>query len=88
MVGLAPVSALTWPASANFSSMVVAAAAWTNLPKRVPVLAKPQEGTSMRKSSSAAQTRSASRTMFAGIVRSSSQLQGICPIEIYSLLKY
>ena len=38
--------------------MVVAAAAWMNLPKRVPVLAKPQEGTSMRKSSRALSIRS------------------------------
>jgi hypothetical protein len=36
---------------------VQAAAGWENLPKRVPVLAKPQEGISMRKRSRAVQTR-------------------------------
>src|SRR3974390_127614 len=48
IVGHAPVNKWTCPASLNFSSVVVAAAAWTNLPKRVPVFAKPQEGSSMR----------------------------------------
>ena len=52
-MGQAPVSAWTCPASLNFSSTVLAAAAWTNLPKRVPVLANPQEGSSMLKVSSA-----------------------------------
>src|SRR5215475_1875704 len=33
--------------------MVVAAAGWMNLPKRVPVLAKPQEGSSTERWSSA-----------------------------------
>ena len=42
--GVTPVSRFTSAASANFSSMVVAAAACTNLPKRVPVLANPQGG--------------------------------------------
>src|ERR1700677_81447 len=52
-VGHTPVSRCTCPASLNFSSVVVAAAGWINFPKRVPVFAKPQEGTSMRKDSSA-----------------------------------
>src|SRR3977135_2365232 len=52
-VGQTPVSRWTWPASLNFSSVVVAAAGWMNFPKRVPVLAKPQDGSSMRKDSSA-----------------------------------
>jgi hypothetical protein len=46
-VGVTPVSRLTSAASANFSSMVEAAAGCTNLPKRVPVLANPQEGISI-----------------------------------------
>jgi hypothetical protein len=48
-VGVTPVRRLTSAASANFSSMVEAAAACTNLPKRVPVLANPQEGISIWK---------------------------------------
>ncbi len=52
-VGVTPVSRFTSAASANFSSMVVAAAACTNLPKRVPVLANPHEGISIWKESSA-----------------------------------
>ena len=52
-VGQTPVSRCTWPASLNFSSVVVAAAGWINFPNRVPVLAKPQDGSSMRKGSSA-----------------------------------
>ena len=52
-VGVTPVRRLTSAASANFSSMVEAAAACTNLPKRVPVLANPQEGISIWKESSA-----------------------------------
>src|SRR5450631_1472937 len=52
-VGVTPVSRFTSAASANFSSMVVAAAACTNLPKRVPVFANPHEGISMWKLSSA-----------------------------------
>src|SRR5688500_230229 len=55
-VGQMPVSACTWPASLNLSSMVVAAAAWRNFPKRVPVFAKPHEGSSIRKASSAFET--------------------------------
>src|ERR1700691_1746315 len=55
-VGQQPVKRCTWPASLNFSAVVVAAAACWNLPKRVPVLAKPQEGSSMRKPSSAFRT--------------------------------
>src|SRR5580658_5415598 len=55
-VGQQPVKRCTWLASLNFSAVVVAAAACWNLPKRVPVLAKPQEGNSMRKLSSAFQT--------------------------------
>src|SRR5690242_3209985 len=64
MVGLAPVSALTSAASANFSSMVVAAPPCTNLPNRVPVLAKPQEGTSIRKLSRAFPIRSVASALF------------------------
>src|SRR5258708_8112686 len=51
-VGQTPVSRCTWPASLNFSSVVVAAAGWMNFPNRVPVLAKPQDGSSIRKVSS------------------------------------
>ena len=54
-VGQLPVSRLTLPASLNFSAMLVAAAGCTNLPKRVPVLAKPQEGNSILNASSACQ---------------------------------
>src|SRR5579862_8262188 len=53
MVGHTPVSRCTCPASLNFSSVVVAAAGWLNLPNLVPVFAKPQDGSSMRKDSSA-----------------------------------
>src|ERR1700685_388322 len=53
MVGQIPVTACTWPASLNFSSVVTAAAAWMNLPNRVSVFAKPQEGISIRKPSRA-----------------------------------
>src|SRR3954447_24213518 len=52
-VGHEPVKACPCPASLNLSSMVTAAASWTNFPKRVPVLAKPQEGSSILKLSSA-----------------------------------
>src|SRR5579864_2419947 len=52
-VGQTPVNRCTCPASLNFSSVVVAAAGWMNFPKRVPVLAKPQDGNSIRKVSSA-----------------------------------
>src|ERR1700733_12871214 len=57
MVGVEPVSRCTSAASANFSSMVEAAASWINLPKRVPVLAKPHEGISIWKLSSAWKAR-------------------------------
>src|SRR5690606_34627224 len=46
------------PASANLSAVSMAAPGWWNLPKRVPVSAKPQEGSSIRNSSRAAGTRS------------------------------
>src|SRR5258708_1738184 len=52
-VGQTPVKLWMCPASLNFSSVEVAAADCKNLPKRVPVLAKPQEGSSMLKESSA-----------------------------------
>src|SRR5436190_6040005 len=52
-VGQAPVEECTCAASLNFSSIVVAAAAWMNLPKRVPVFAKPQDGSSILSLSSA-----------------------------------
>src|SRR5258708_1332640 len=39
--------------------MVLAAASWMNLPNRVPVFAKPHEGSSIRRLSSAFQTTSA-----------------------------
>src|SRR5215471_14145202 len=48
MVGQTPVTRCTWPASLNFSSVVAAAAGCKNLPKRVPVLANPHDGTSIR----------------------------------------
>ena len=57
-VGQTPVKRCTCPASLNFSSVVVAAAACMNFPNRVPVLAKPQDGSSMRNVSSAAKTLS------------------------------
>src|SRR5271157_1640091 len=53
MLGQQPVTLCTCPASAIFSAVVVAAEAWINFPKRVPVLANPQEGSSMAKPSSA-----------------------------------
>src|SRR5579863_4272374 len=53
IVGQTPVSRCTCPASLNFSSVVVAAAGWLNLPNLVPVFANPQDGSSMRKDSSA-----------------------------------
>src|SRR5437764_2781654 len=52
IVGQTPVRRCTCPASLNFSSVVAAAAGCKNLPKRVPVLANPQEGISIRNSSS------------------------------------
>jgi len=52
-LGQTPVSRCTWPASLSFSWAVDAAAGWRNLPNRVPVLAKPQEGSSIRNFSSA-----------------------------------
>src|SRR5438270_5981350 len=55
-VGQTPVRRCTCPASLNFSSVVVAAAVCMNLPKRVPVFANPQEGSSMRNVSSAEKT--------------------------------
>src|ERR1700722_16304312 len=55
-VGQTPVNRWTWPASLNFSSVVVAAAGWIYFPKRVPVFAKPHEGSSMRKASSASKS--------------------------------
>src|SRR5580692_2277729 len=57
-VGHTPVQQWTCAASLNFSSIVAAAAGWRNLPNRVPVLVKPQEGSSMRKASSALQRES------------------------------
>src|ERR1035438_9344253 len=57
-VGVTPVRRLTSAASANFSSIVEAAAACTNLPKRVPVLANPQEGISILKESRTCAARS------------------------------
>src|SRR5580693_1877772 len=77
-VGQHPVNRCTWPASLNFSAVEVAAEACWNLPKRVPVLAKPQEGNSMRKSSSAFQTFFSRAS--AGIV--------IPPKELRSLIIY
>ena len=59
-VGQMPVRPCTWPASLNFSSMVAAAAGCRNFPNRVPVFAKPQDGTSIRKRSNASNTRSES----------------------------
>src|SRR5436190_4417495 len=55
-VGQAPVEECTCAASLNFSSIVLAAAGWMNLPDRVPVFAKPHEGSSIRRLSSAFQT--------------------------------
>src|ERR1035438_3739515 len=72
-VGQTPVSTCTWPASLNFSSVEVAAAGWMNFPKRVPVLAKPQDGSSMRKDSSASKILSLFR---ASIGRLFSNSQG------------
>ena len=50
-VGVLPVRRLTSAASANFSSIVEAAAGCVNFPNRVPVLAKPHEGISILNSS-------------------------------------
>src|SRR4051794_7584419 len=61
IVGQTPVRRCTCPASLNFSSVVAAAAGCKNLPKRVPVLANPQEGISMRNSSSDGKTVPGSR---------------------------
>ena len=47
MRGAMPVSRCTSDASSTFCSSVVAAAAWRNLPKRVPVFAYPQLGVSI-----------------------------------------
>src|ERR1700722_5302894 len=52
-VGQQPVNACTCPASASFSSVVVAAASWMNFPKRVPVFENPQLGSSIAKRSKA-----------------------------------
>src|SRR5215469_11501067 len=51
MVGHTPVQRCTCAASLNFSAIVEAAAGCRNLPKRVPVLAKPHEGNSTWKRS-------------------------------------
>src|SRR5947209_20536944 len=64
-----PVSECTRLASLNFSSIVVAAAGWMNLPKRVPVFAKPQDGISVRKRSSV-RIRTSSKLAFIGVVGS------------------
>src|SRR4051812_39148010 len=66
IVGQTPVARCTCPASLNFSSVVAAAAGCKNLPKRVPVLAKPQEGIAMRNSSSARNTVPESRALMPG----------------------
>src|SRR5437588_11150386 len=68
-VGQQPVNRCTWPASLNFSSVEVAAAACWNLPKRVPVLAKPQEGSSMQKPSRALKILSSSEAGMADLLR-------------------
>src|SRR5579871_150322 len=60
IVGLAPVRTFTCDASENFSSIVVAAPACTNFPNLVPVLAKPHDGSSIRKPSRALQIFSVS----------------------------
>ena len=49
--------------------MVVAAAAWRNLPNRVPVLAKPHDGSSMRNRSSDSATRVEARVSTAARYR-------------------
>src|SRR5436309_14301566 len=67
IVGQTPVTRCTCPASLNFSSVVEAAAACKNLPKRVPVLANPQEGISIWKRFSAAATRSDGVVLFTAI---------------------
>src|SRR5436305_10863851 len=63
IVGQTPVTRCTCPASLNFSSVVAAAAGCKNLPKRVPVLANPQDGISMRNSSSDRKTVSEPRAL-------------------------
>src|ERR1700722_8029497 len=88
-VGLAPVNAFTSAASANFSSIVVAAPPCTNFPNRVPVLEKPHDGTSIRNPSSALHTLFALRSAAPApsiAIAPSSQHQNV-QIEIYSLLK-
>ena len=77
-------------ASLNFSSIVVAAAACTNFPNRVPVFANPHEGTSIRKPSSASHTRLRIPFGCPSTVdphRSILPLVQVLQTEIYSLLK-
>src|SRR5580692_5257659 len=62
-LGQQPVIRCTAPASAIFSAVVVAAAGWMNFPNLVPVLAKPQDGNSMVKASSAAPAWSVCRVV-------------------------
>ena len=59
-VGQQPVTRWTSPASASLSFRSMAAASWKNLPNRVPVSAKPQEGVSIAKFSSAVTARRSS----------------------------
>src|SRR5262245_2787154 len=70
-VGQEPVRRWTKPASATFSSVVTAAAGCTYFPKRVPVLANPHDGNSIRKASSAAETRSVTASPEEGIGQTS-----------------
>src|ERR1700677_1809943 len=88
IVGLAPVNEFTCAASLNFSSIVVAAPACTNFPKRVPVLEKTHDGTSIRNPSRALQIFSATPAPFIAIVRFLSKLNKLRKTEIYFLLKH
>src|SRR5207302_8813188 len=80
-LGLAPVSAFTCEASLNFSSVVVAAPPCTNFPNRVPVLAKPHDGTSIRKLSRALQTLCASGS--AALAPLIAMVQSLHPTNLY-----
>src|SRR5581483_4147551 len=63
IVGQTPVTRCTCAASLNFSSVVTAAADCRNLPNRVPVLANPHEGSSIRNCSSASSMAAESRDL-------------------------
>src|SRR5580700_11618406 len=79
-VGQHPVNPCTCPASANFSSVVVAAASWMNFPNLVPVFANPQLGSSIAKLSRALKTSMACLAI-------PQQLDTRCGLRRYSHLR-